>query len=70
MEKKIYIEGMMCQHCAAHAKAALEGIDGVEAVTVELENKMALITATKEIEDEDICTAISGAGYTVTKIED
>ena len=36
MEKKIYIEGMMCQHCAAHAKAALEGIDGVEAVTVEL----------------------------------
>ena len=69
MEKKIYIDGMMCQHCAAHAKAALEKIDGVQAVTVELENKRALITVSKEIEDEVIRTAISEAGYSVTGIE-
>ncbi len=69
MEKKIYIEGMMCQHCVAHAKAALEALDGIKTVKVELENKCALITASKTIEDEAIRTAISKAGYTVTKIE-
>ncbi len=69
MEIKIYIEGMMCQHCAAHAKAALEALEGAQSVTVELENKRALLTASDHISEEAIKTAIKDAGYTVTRIE-
>ena len=41
MKKKILIEGMSCEHCVAHVKDALEGIDGVASVLVNLEGKYA-----------------------------
>ena len=37
MEKKLNVEGMMCQHCVAHVKGALEGVDGVTEAVVDLE---------------------------------
>ncbi len=65
MEKKVIIEGMMCQHCRAHAEKALNGIEGVTA-TVDLDSKTATVTG--EVSDEAIKAAIAEAGYEVVSI--
>ncbi len=65
MEKKVIIEGMMCQHCRAHAEKALNAIEGVTA-TVDLDSKTAIVTG--EVSDETIRDAIAEAGYEVTSI--
>lgn len=70
MEKQIYIDGMMCQHCAAHVQSALEALPGAESVKVELDNKRALLTVSAPVAEEAIRAAVQNAGYTVTKIED
>lgn len=43
MTKVIKIEGMMCQHCVAHVKEALEGIKGVKSVNVSLNDNNATL---------------------------
>ncbi len=65
MKKTVKIEGMMCMHCVAHAKKALEALN-VGEVEVNLENKCALISA--EASDDAIREAIKEAGYEVTEI--
>lgn len=67
MEKTVYISGMMCAHCAAHVEKALTSIEGVSA-KVELENKLAKVTMTAPVTDEQLKSAVEGAGYEVTKI--
>ena len=66
MEKKIVIEGMMCQHCVAHVTEALTKLDGVTAV-VDLETKTATVTG--DATDEALKQAVANAGYTVTSIQ-
>ena len=66
MEKKIVIEGMMCQHCVAHVTEALTKLDGVTAV-VDLESKTATVTG--DATDEALKQAVANAGYTVTSIQ-
>lgn len=70
MEKQVYIDGMMCQHCAAHVQSALQALPGVDSVKVELENKRALLTLSAPVEPDAISAAVQDAGYTVTKIEE
>ena len=65
MEKVIKIEGMMCMHCVAHVKEALESLKGVKSVEVSLEKNEAVIASEKEIKDKDIEKVISKAGYKV-----
>ncbi|PJI08423.1 MULTISPECIES: heavy-metal-associated domain-containing protein [Clostridium] len=67
MAKRISVEGMSCEHCAAHVKEALEGI-GANNVKVNLKKKSALIS--NDVEDEKIKAAIEDAGYEATKIEE
>ena len=69
MEKKVYIEGMMCKHCASSVQKALEGIDGVKSAEVYLNDKKAIINLEKEVENSIIEKAIVDEGYTVTGIE-
>lgn len=69
MKKEVYIEGMMCKHCAASAQKALEGIDGIKAAKVDLKKKKATLKLEKEVENSAIEKAIADAGYTVTGIE-
>ena len=69
MEKTLEIKGMMCQHCVAHVKKALEGVSGVSKVEVSLENKNAVVEANSEITDETLRAAVSEAGYEVTAIK-
>jgi Cu2+-exporting ATPase len=69
MEKTLEIKGMMCQHCVAHVKKALEGVSGVSKVEVSLENKNAVIEASVTVADEALKAAVSEAGYEVTAIK-
>jgi heavy metal translocating P-type ATPase len=68
MVKTIKVEGMMCQHCVAHVTKALQGVDGVSAVEVNLKKKTATVTSEMEIDDGVLTAAITNAGYEVKKI--
>ena len=63
MEKKLNVEGMMCQHCVAHVKGALEGVEGVGEVTVDLDAGTATAACAEGVTDEALVAAVKGAGY-------
>lgn len=68
MKKIVSVEGMMCQHCAAHVKKALESVPGVAAAEVSLEAKEATVALSADVSDEVLSAAVKDAGYTVTGI--
>ncbi len=63
MQKTVDIEGMMCQHCVAHATEALKGVPGVEDAQVSLENKNAVVTLSGDVDDQALIDAVVAAGY-------
>ena len=69
MKKTLKIDGMMCAHCQAHVQKALESVDGVSHVEVSLENKSAVVTLTKEVDNKVLCDAVTEAGYTPISCE-
>ena len=69
MTKTVYVDGMMCMHCVAHVKKALEGIEGVKNVEVSLENKNSVVSSDKEIAPSVFEKAIVDAGYTFVKVD-
>lgn len=69
MQKKVYIEGMSCQHCVRHATEALAELKGASNVQVNLEDKMATLELDPSVTDEMIKEAIQEVGYQVTGIE-
>ena len=62
-EMKIKVNGMMCAHCEAHVKKALEAIDGIESATASHEENMVTITTSKDVDEALIKEAITEAGY-------
>jgi copper chaperone CopZ len=62
-EKKLSVEGMMCEHCVAHVKEALEGVRGVENVVVNLCEGTATLDAGLLVRDDDLVKAVEEAGY-------
>lgn len=69
MNKTIYIEGMMCGHCEAHVKKALENVDGVASVTADHLKGVATVTLSKEVSDDDLTKAVTAEGYKVTAVK-
>ena len=69
MKKVLDVEGMMCQHCVAHVTKALQGIAGVEAVEVSLENKTAAVTLNADVADDVLTKAVVDAGYEVKGVK-
>jgi Cu2+-exporting ATPase len=69
MEKIMKIDGIMCTHCEARIKSALEKTDGVRCAQVSHTNGTAFISLNKEISDEVLIDAVSNAGYTVKSIK-
>lgn len=65
IEKTIKVEGMMCGHCEAHVKEALEKIKGVEEATADHETGKVVLKLSKDIDDKKISDAVKKAGYTV-----
>lgn len=69
MNKKVMkIEGMMCKHCVAHVKRALESIEGVSA-EVSLENNEAVVTSVNELNDEVLKNVVEKEDYKVISIQ-
>lgn len=69
MEKTLKIEGMMCGHCEAHVKKALEGLDAVAQALVSHESGTATVTLTAEISDDVLRQTVADQGYKVTEIQ-
>lgn len=67
MEKKLVIEGMMCQHCSGRVEKALNSLEGVSA-QVNLEQKVATVTLSAPISDDVLKGAVTEAGYEVVSI--
>lgn len=65
MEKTLKVEGMMCGHCEAHVKSALEALDGVTEANVSHESGTALVTLSKEVADDALKAAVEAEGYKV-----
>ena len=69
MEKKLSVKGMMCQHCVAHVKKALEGVEGVEEAVVDLDSNSATAKLSADVADQVLVDAIVDAGYEAKVVE-
>ena len=68
MEKTLKIEGMMCKHCEARVKKALEALDGVESAVVSHEAGTAVVTLSAAVADETMKQAVEAQDYEVLEI--
>ena len=69
MEKTLNIEGMMCKHCEARVKKALEAVEGVNEAIVCHESGTAVVKADKEIANDILKNAVEAQDYKVTDIK-
>ena len=60
---EVKIKGMMCPHCEAHVKKALEALDGVESAVPDKDAGNAVLTLSKEVSADAIKAAVEDAGY-------
>lgn len=65
MTTTLKINGMMCPHCEATVKTALESIDGVASAEVSHESGTAVVTLSKEVSEDVLKKAVVDKGYTV-----
>jgi len=69
MKKTISIEGMTCGNCARHVTEALNEVEGVTSVAVDLAGKKADIDADENVSDDNLKAAVTEAGYKATAVE-
>ncbi len=69
MTKTMKIEGMMCGHCEARVKKALEGVPGVKEAQVSHEKGTAVVTLAENVADDVLKKAVEDQDYPVTGIE-
>ena len=60
---EITVKGMMCAHCEAHVKEALEKISGVEEATANHEANLVTLKTSSDVAEADLKAAVEGAGY-------
>lgn len=68
MEKTVKINGMMCGHCEAHVKKALEAVAGVTGADVSHEKGVAVVALAQDVSDDVLAGAVKEAGYEVVGI--
>ncbi len=68
-EMKINVNGMMCGHCEAHVKKALEAIDGIESAAPSHADNCVTLTTSKDVDEAVIKAAVEEAGYEYVGIE-
>ena len=61
----LHIDGMSCQNCVRHVTEALAAVDGVQSVTVSLEQKTATVTSAEPISVSAATLAVEDAGYSL-----
>ena len=69
MTKTMNIEGMMCGHCEARVKKALEALDAVSEAAVSHESGTAVVTLRSDISDEKLKETVEAEDYKVTSIQ-
>lgn len=69
MKKIMIIDGMSCGHCINHVTRALEELDGVLKVDVDLQGKSAILELKKDLGDGVLQEAVEDAGYDVVEIK-
>lgn len=69
MQTTVNVSGMTCQHCVMSVTEELTELDGVESVDVDLVAggvSPVVVTASRELSDQEIREAVEEAGYSVT----
>ena len=69
MEKTMKIEGMMCAHCEARVKKALEALPEVSAASVSHESGTAVVTLSAALANEALKKAVEDQDYKVLNIQ-
>ena len=69
MKKTLHVEGMMCCHCEARVKKALEALPAVDEAVVSHEAGTAIVTLNAEVSDADLKKVVEDQDYKVTGIE-
>ena len=69
MTKTLKVEGMMCEHCEARVKKALEAVDGVESAVADHNANTAVVTLSADVADDVLRKAVEDQDYKVLGIE-
>ena len=65
MEKTLKVEGMMCGHCEAHVKQALEALPQVTEATADHVSGTVVVKLNADVSDAELAKAVEAAGYHV-----
>ena len=68
MEKKLLVNGMMCNHCKMTVEKALSGVPGVTNAVVDLEAKTATVTLAGDVADAALFDAVKAKGFEPVKV--
>ena len=68
MEKTLDVKGMMCQHCEARVKKALEAVEGVSAAVADHNKGTAVVTLSQPVDDQVLRKAVEDQDYEVTAV--
>ncbi len=68
MKKTLNVEGMMCEHCEARVKKALEKVDGVVCAAADKDAGTAVVELSKDVADDILIKAVEDQDYTVKGI--
>lgn len=69
MRKEIVIEGMSCGHCSGRVEKALNGLDHVTVVEVNLETKKAVVDLSEDVSVDLLTETVEDAGYDVVSVQ-
>ena len=69
MKKTLKVEGMMCMHCEARVKKALEAVPGVESAVADHAAGTAVVTLSAPVADEALRAAVEAQDYKVLGVE-
>ncbi|MBR7020331.1 MAG: heavy metal translocating P-type ATPase [Lachnospiraceae bacterium] len=69
MTKTLKVEGMMCEHCEARVKKALEAVNGVESAVADHNANTAVVTLSADVADDVLRKAVEDQDYKVLGIE-
>jgi copper ion binding protein len=65
MKTVLNIKGMSCEHCVRHVTEALEGVEGVQSVSVSLKKNAATVKHPEGLSQAALKNAVAAAGYEV-----
>ena len=68
-EKTLKVEGMMCMHCEARVKKALEAVPGVAGAVADHNKGTAVVTLAAPVEDDVLRAAVEAQDYKVLGVE-